>query len=77
MKRRRFFQSLAAAPTALLAVPQPQQPQSATSDLRKLETAAEIVTHFSNTDQMSTLWKLSDMQPTLADLAEQMRTGTV
>jgi hypothetical protein len=67
MKRRNFFQTLAAAPavTALVAQQQPA------SELPKLETstsdaAAEILPHFFNADQMSALRKLSDtLQPSL------------
>jgi hypothetical protein len=76
MKRRRFFQTLAAAPAAGALIGQ-QQPAAAppqplpSGELPKLETAAmdaaaEMVPHFFSAEQFATLRKLSDiLQPPL------------
>lgn len=69
MKRRRFFQTLAAAPaaTALLGQQQPAAPPARpASDEPKLETAtadqvADAVPHFFHSQQFAALRKLSDL----------------
>src|SRR5690242_2395429 len=64
MKRRRFMQALAVAPTAPALVA--QQPAANADDNPKLElsvpdAAAETVLHFFNTQQFAALQKLSEI----------------
>jgi hypothetical protein len=78
MKRRRFFQTLAAVPAAGALVAQQEQRPAATppgpaasTELPKLDTApadaaAEMVPHFFDAPQFAALRKLSDiLQPSL------------
>jgi hypothetical protein len=72
MKRRKFFQTLAAAPAAGALLAQPQQPAGvAGSELPKLETAsadtaAEPFPHFFDAPQFAALRRLGDiLQPSV------------
>jgi hypothetical protein len=72
MKRRKFFQTLAAAPAAGALLAQPQQPAGAAgAELPKLETvsadtAAELFPHFFDAQQFAALRRLSDiLQPSI------------
>jgi hypothetical protein len=63
MRRRRFIQTLAAAPATSLIAQQPAPPQSPESDLPKLDfavpdAAAETVRHFFTTSEFAVLQKL-------------------
>jgi hypothetical protein len=63
MKRRKFFQTLAAAPAAraLLAQQQPAAGQLAKLETATPEAAAEIFPHFFDSAQMAALRRLCDL----------------
>ena len=66
MRRRRFFQTIAAAGTVPALVGQPQQPQTSLPKLETstADTAAETLPHFFTAQQLAALRKLSDiLQP--------------